>query len=95
MLNPRLVALSGPLQGTVRALAEGPLSLGRDTTNQIMIGDSAVSRNHCMIAEISPDIYEISDLESHNGTFVNSLARIRAQVTGGHRASENKRQAAP
>ena len=34
MLNPRLVALSGPLQGTVRALTDGPLSMGRDTANR-------------------------------------------------------------
>ena len=85
MLNPRLVALSGPLEGTVRTLADGPLSLGRDTANQIMIGDSAVSRNHCTIAEISPDIYEISDLESHNGTFVNGIQISRTPIGHGDR----------
>src|SRR5271154_4406547 len=67
------MALSGPLEGTVRALTDGPLSLGRDTANQIMIGDRAVSRNHCTITHVSPDVYEISDLESHNGTFVNGI----------------------
>ncbi|MFZ0808827.1 MAG: sigma 54-interacting transcriptional regulator [Candidatus Sulfotelmatobacter sp.] len=72
-MNPRLVAMSGPLQGTVHALTDGPLSLGRDTANQITIGDSAVSRKHCAITEPSAGVYEISDLESHNGTFVNGI----------------------
>ena len=85
MLNPRLVALSGPLEGTVRALTDGSLSLGRDVANQIMIGDRAVSRNHCTITQVSPDVYEISDLESHNGTFVNGLQISRTPIRDGDR----------
>lgn len=85
MLNPRLVALSGPLEGMVRSFTDSPLSLGRDNTNQIMIGDRAVSRNHCTISHVSPDVYEISDLESHNGTFVNGIQISRAPVRHGDR----------
>ena len=85
MLNPRLVAMSGPLEGTVRALTDGPLSLGRDTANQIMIGDSAVSRKHCTITQVSPEVYEISDLESHNGTFVNGIQISRTPIRHGDR----------
>jgi transcriptional regulator with GAF, ATPase, and Fis domain/pSer/pThr/pTyr-binding forkhead associated (FHA) protein len=85
LLNPRLVALSGPLEGTIRVLTDGPLSLGRDTTNQIMIGDSAVSRNHCTITSVSPEVYEIFDLESHNGTFVNGIQISRAPIRHGDR----------
>jgi transcriptional regulator with GAF, ATPase, and Fis domain len=85
LLNPRLVALSGPLEGMVRALTDGPLSLGRDTANQIMIGDRAVSRNHCTITQVSPDVYEISDLESHNGTFVNGMQVSRTPIRDGDR----------
>ena len=85
MLNPRLVAMSGPLEGTVRALTDGPLSLGRDTANQIMIGDSAVSRKHCTITQVSPDVYEICDLESHNGTFVNGIQISRTPIRHGDR----------
>lgn len=84
-MNPRLVAMSGPLQGTVRAISDAPLSLGRDTANQIMIGDSAVSRKHCAISEVSPGVYEISDLESHNGTFVNGVQINRTSIRHGDR----------
>ena len=85
MLNPRLVAMSGPLEGTVRALSDGPLTLGRDSANQIMIGDSAVSRKHCTITQASADVYEISDLDSHNGTFVNGVKIDRTPIRHGDR----------
>ena len=77
--------MSGPLEGTVRALTDGQLSLGRDTANQIMIGDSAVSRKHCTISQVSKGVYEISDIESHNGTFVNGSKVTRTPVQHGDR----------
>src|ERR1700731_2133285 len=77
--------MSGPLEGTIRALRDGPLSLGRDTANQIMIGDYAVSRKHCTIVQTSADVYEISDLESHNGTFVNGVRITRMPIRHGDR----------
>jgi transcriptional regulator with GAF, ATPase, and Fis domain len=85
LLNPRLVAISGPLKGTVRALTDGQLSLGRDTANQIMIGDSALSRKHCAISQVSAGVYEISDLESYNGTFVNGIKITRTPIQHGDR----------
>jgi Nif-specific regulatory protein len=75
--------MSGPVEGTVRAMTDDPLSLGRDTANQIMIGDSAVSRKHCTISQISSGIYELSDLESHNGTFVNGVQVSRTPIKHG------------
>jgi transcriptional regulator with GAF, ATPase, and Fis domain len=80
LLSPRLVAMSGPLEGTVRPVTDGPLSLGRDAGNQVTIGDSSVSRKHCTISQVSPDVYEISDLDSHNGTFVNGVKISRVPV---------------
>ena len=85
MLNPRLVARSGPLHGAVRAITDDPLSLGRDPGNQVMIGDSAVSRKHCTISQVSPGIYEICDLDSHNGTFVNGTQVRRTPIRHGDR----------
>jgi transcriptional regulator with GAF, ATPase, and Fis domain len=82
-LNPRLVAMSGPLQGTVRAITDDPLSLGRDAANQVMIGDSEVSRKHCTIRQVSQGSYEISDLDSHNGTFVNGIRVSHTPVRHG------------
>jgi GAF domain-containing protein len=84
-LNPRLVAMSGPLEGTVRAVTEDPLSLGRDRANQLKIGDSAVSRWHCTISQVSQGIFEIFDLDSHNGTFVNGIQVSRKPIQHGDR----------
>jgi len=77
--------MSGPLEGTVRDITDSPLSLGRDTANQIMIGDYAVSRKHCIISQVSSGVYEISDLDSHNGTFVNGIQISRTPIRHGDR----------
>jgi len=45
-----------------------------------MIGDSAVSRKHCTITQVSPDVYEISDLEGHHETFVNGIQISRTPI---------------
>ena len=82
-MNPRLVAMSGPLEGTVHTITDGPLYLGRDPANQVMIGDSAVSREHCAISRVTQGIYEISDLDSHNGTFVNGIQVSRTPIQHG------------
>jgi transcriptional regulator with GAF, ATPase, and Fis domain len=80
-----LVAISGPLEGTVRAMTEDPLCLGRDAANQVMIGDSAVSRKHCTISQISEGVYEICDHDSHNGTLVNGIRINRSPIRHGDR----------
>jgi pSer/pThr/pTyr-binding forkhead associated (FHA) protein len=66
--NPRLVAISGFLKGTVWPAKDGPLFLGRDASNQVEVSDRAVSRKHCSISEVSSGVFEIADLDSHNGT---------------------------
>ncbi len=77
--------MSGPLEGTVRPVTDEPLSVGRDFANQVMIGDYAVSRKHCIISQVSPGIFEICDLDSHNGTFVNGNKVSRAPIQHGDR----------
>ena len=85
MLDPRLVAISGSLEGTVRAVSDGALSLGRDPSNQVMVGEPAVSRRHCIISEVSVGAFEIADLDSHNGTFVNGVQVSRTAIAHGDR----------
>lgn len=72
-INPRLVSISGSLRETVRALENGQLSLGRDPSNHVVTDDPKISRKHCVISELTDGIFEISDLDSHNGTFVNEV----------------------
>ena len=69
-LNPRLVAVSGPLRDSVFALPSEELSLGRDATNGLPISDPSVSRRHCLIHPEGTG-FKLRDLDSRNGTLVN------------------------
>ncbi len=71
MSDPRLLAISGLLKGTAWPVEDGSLFLGRDSSNQVEVKDAAVSRKHCSVSEVSSGVFEITDLDSHNGTFVN------------------------
>jgi pSer/pThr/pTyr-binding forkhead associated (FHA) protein len=44
-------------------------TIGRNTDNDIVINDTLVSRSHCKIRLLFPQIIEIVDLDSSNGTF--------------------------
>src|SRR5271169_636991 len=71
--DPRLLAISGLLKGTLWPARGGPLFVGRDPSNQVRAdaSDATVSRRHCSVIEVSSGVFEIADLDSHNGTFVN------------------------
>ena len=71
-MDPRVVAISGPLKGQVFRLAEGAVSVGRDPSNRLPIRDVTISRQHCVI-EMQNSSTVVTDLESHNGTFVNGI----------------------
>ena len=55
---------------------KGRLSVGRDPTNQIVIDDPSVSREHAAIVAVGND-HILEDLASANGTFVNGKRRSR------------------
>ena len=71
-MKPRLLAVAGLLTGTIQPLADSPTSIGRDASNQLWLVDPAVSRKHCRIEALANQ-FEIVDLDSHNGTFVNGI----------------------
>ena len=69
-MKPRLLAISGSLAGTVRELSDSQISVGRDEANQLRLSDPTVSRKHCTIQKIDEQ-FELIDLDSLSGTFVN------------------------
>ncbi|HEY6293489.1 MAG TPA: sigma 54-interacting transcriptional regulator [Terriglobia bacterium] len=71
-MNPRFVAVSGPLKGSVFPLAADEVTLGRLESNLIVVPDMAVSRHHCVIRRES-DRFKLVDLGSHNGCYVNAV----------------------
>ncbi len=77
-MNPRLVAVSGPQQGSMFPLSGDSMSIGRDSSNWICITDSSASRKHCLITR-DGEQFKISDLESKNGTCLNGIP-IRERI---------------
>ena len=69
---PRLVALGGPLQGSMHPLETDEWSIGRDVSNSLPIADTSASRRHSLLTRVDGS-YQIADLESMNGTFVNGV----------------------
>lgn len=81
-MNPRLVAISGPQRGSTFLLRGEELSIGRDTSNWIAVADLSASRKHCIISR-QQDQFHVTDLESRNGTYVNTIpVRTRALKHG-------------
>src|SRR5262245_2610484 len=70
-MNPRLVALSGPLKGQVITLT-AETSIGRGSSNQVAISDPSLSRRHCLITSAEGE-FTLADLGSSNGAYINGV----------------------
>lgn len=75
----RLIVRSGPNPGTVYELTREVSTIGRDVTNDIVVGDAEVSRQHARLTR-TPGGYVLEDLGSTNGTFVNSERLMAPRV---------------
>jgi pSer/pThr/pTyr-binding forkhead associated (FHA) protein len=81
---------SGPVANQIIELVERNITLGRDLSNDIVIGDSEVSRNHARLIW-QDDGYTIQDLKSTNGTWVNGNSAMRAsRLTSGDMVAVGK-----
>ena len=78
-MNPRVVSLSGPVKGfTWQILLESSFTIGRGTSNQIVLNESGISRRHCTIVN-NKGTFLLTDLDSLNGTFLNGRP-VKEQV---------------
>src|SRR5215467_11129004 len=71
-MNPRILAISGPLEGSVFFIASD-LKIGRGARNHIQLDDPLVSPKHCSILYEHPN-YLMVDHVSEYGTFVNDFS---------------------
>lgn len=71
--RPDLVVLTGALKGRRFAVGEGPLRLGRSSSNDIHLPDEELSRNHCIFERSGETGIVLTDLASANGTLVNGV----------------------
>ncbi|MDX2141198.1 MAG: FHA domain-containing protein [Chloroflexota bacterium] len=72
----RLIMRRGPTPGAIYELERDSVALGRGSKNDIIIHDNEISREHCVFRRVMDD-YEVQDLNSSNGTFVNGQ-RVQA-----------------
>ena len=49
-LNPRLIAVAGPLSGGSWSLDREKLTIGRHASNDVQVREPEVSRHHCVIS---------------------------------------------
>ncbi len=68
----QLVIRKGPKPGQIFPLSAITSTVGRDPISDISINDPEVSRQHARFTQTS-DSYQIEDLQSTNGTFVNGI----------------------
>jgi len=57
------------------------LRIGRTAGNDLVLSDLTVSRHHAELRKLASGHYEIADLGSHNGTFVNGRRITSATLT--------------
>ncbi|HZQ22784.1 MAG TPA: sigma 54-interacting transcriptional regulator [Terriglobales bacterium] len=77
-MNPRLVAISGPLKEFTFVLPTKEVPVGRDPANLLCINDPSVSRRHCTLLQADNGVL-VRDLKSRNGTQVNGNS-VKEQV---------------
>lgn len=73
-----LTALTGTSTGTVFKLPRGLAMLGRAQEAEVRLLDDGVSRHHARLEQEGREVW-IADLDSRNGTFVNS-GRLEGRV---------------
>ena len=75
----RLVVLSGLEKDKVVILDKDEITIGRETDNVLVLLDPLISRHHATLRR-KGDAYEIEDLDSANGVYVNG-SRISGSQT--------------
>jgi len=85
-VNPRLLAIAGPLKDSTFALPSGEIHVGRDPSNLLSINDPSLSRRHCALSR-DADGYNIRDLNSRNGTAVNGVSVKETRLRHGDQIS--------
>lgn len=72
MAKSFLVVTGGPGEGERHVVEQDEASLGRDAQNDLVIPDAQISRRHALLRRRG-DLWEVEDLDSTNGTFVNDV----------------------
>ncbi len=80
--HPCLLVISGPRIGEIVTIGERGLVIGRGSSSDLRLIDEGVSRRHAQI-EVSEGQARVLDLQSTNGTWVNSVRVTVHNLTDG------------
>ncbi len=83
-MTPRLVALSGPLQGRTVEIDRAEGVLGRDAAAFVVLAGAGVSRRHAELRSAGGRVW-VRDLDSLNGTLVNGVPVGERELRSGDR----------
>jgi hypothetical protein len=78
----RLLVRDGPVQNSTFHLVDDVTYIGRSPDNHVSIPDGSVGKRHCSI-QIRDRSYQIEDLQSVNGVFVNGQKVLKAFLKDG------------
>ncbi len=70
-MTPRLVVISGDLEGRTFEITGDAFTVGRQAGSDLQITNIEVSRRHCEILRSPDGSFTLRDLESRHGTLVN------------------------
>jgi transcriptional regulator with GAF, ATPase, and Fis domain len=79
---PKLISISGPLEGKIFHITGADVTIGRGPSNSICIADPLLSRQHCRITR-EVEAFTLYDLGSFNGTFVNGVPIKKQAIAHG------------
>jgi len=86
-MMPKLIAISGPLEGAAFPLDKAEIAIGRDETNGVSLADPSVSPRHCVLA-YDGQLVMIRDVDRRNPSFVNGLPAGERALSNGHRRTD-------
>jgi hypothetical protein len=87
------ISMAGPGKGARFLLNSDCVTVGREATSEIFLDDVTVSRKHCQIIRSRTGmntIFEIEDLKSLNGTYVNAISKARTSLSHGDEVQVGK-----
>jgi pSer/pThr/pTyr-binding forkhead associated (FHA) protein len=88
-----LISLAGPGKGSRFLLDIDCVTIGRDSSSEIFLDDVTVSRKHCQILRkrnAQSTSFEIQDLKSLNGTYVNAISKVETSLNHGDEVQVGK-----
>ncbi|GAA0267815.1 FHA domain-containing protein [Streptomyces polychromogenes] len=81
--NPAMTSTFRQPTSVRQVPARTALRIGRDPGNDLVIDNLVVSRRHAELRALADGGYEIADLGSHNGTYLNGAPVTRARISEG------------